>query len=119
MQLLILFNYCNEVDHPQTKQPTHNSYVGRSSHRSPQKYSSIHKAIADKYKSSQIPDDMYELRILIEEIQMRMEQLDNFYKDNFMDPNISIFHMLKIRLKKAVFEYKKLIDNKVLSLSVL
>lgn len=46
--------------------------------------------------------------LLREEFITRMEELDKFYSDHYLNENIEIFHMLKLRLKKAVFELDRM-----------
>jgi hypothetical protein len=41
---------------------------------------------------------------LRQSILNRIDELDKFYELNYLDDSIAIFHMVKLKLKKAIFK---------------
>lgn len=53
-----------------------------------------------------------------EAIINRIEALDRFYEQNYLDSTIAIFHMIKLKLKKAIFKIPN-IYNETISIELM
>lgn len=56
-------------------------------------------------------EDIENLNHLREAIINRIEALDRFYEQNYLDSTISIFHMIKLKLKKAIFRVPNIFNE--------
>lgn len=61
-----------------------------------------------KFSSHRKRDELIEITELANEFKKRVAELDAFYKEHHLEDNIAIFHMLKIKLQKALFKINQL-----------
>lgn len=57
--------------------------------------------------------DIEEFNYLRNSILNRIEALDRFYEQNYLDSTISIFHMIKLKLKKAIFKVQNIYNDTI------
>lgn len=50
------------------------------------------------------PTDIEQLNAVRKSILSRIQSLDRFYEQKYHDDTIDIFHMLKLKLQRAVFK---------------
>jgi hypothetical protein len=56
-------------------------------------------------------EDIQALNNVRRSILTRIDALDKFYETNHLDSTISIFHMIKLKLKKAVFKVENICNE--------
>lgn len=60
-------------------------------------------------------EDIEDLNNLRKSIIERIDALDRFYELHYLDSTIAIFHMIKIKLKRAISRIDN-IDNETMSI---
>lgn len=61
---------------------------------------------------------MAEVEALRQDLFIRINHLDIYYRDHSLDDNIAIFHMLKLKLEKAIFLSRRVKNKNKISSKV-